>query len=785
MKKLIIGLAIASALGLSACDDETIKDIENENEAQAPALAVSRVAFDPGADEPVISVPNDLLFSGHTDGTLNFDSAVPDTTDFSNPRVALSALDGWSTHQPFVLAFDFDEGVSLDPAGIFNSDAVTMYEAVMGADLNDAECNPVPAGIACKGVKQMVLGEDFIVQAFGSDLAIIPMKPLKAKTTYIIALTKNLTDTNGDAILGSSTYETVRQDVNTKPLADPDQFTLQNLINSYENIAEGFGLDRDNITYTMAMTTQSINDVLGVAKQLILADLASPATAAHIGVQNMGFTAADALALNPEDPTTLMFAAADIYGGTVNNVRYYGGVPTEENQTAPLNQHWKAACDSGVTLAGLAQSNPDLIPEGPVSVNDGYCMAFGLRDIGVDAERNLTKFNPVPALVEHQNLEVLMAIPDETDVNITRTLFGMDPITKPENGWPVVMFQHGFGRSKEDMLALSGVLAINGFAVASLDQPLHGSRGYGAISASLNPAVYLNLESLLTVRDNLRQSVADTLAFRAALNTVYDAEGPFAEIDGTNVYYAGQSLGSITGHNFMALTNTSLGGDKAVYDPMFKVKAAALSVPGAGMANFLFNSPAFGSFVKGSLVYASSTDFQNFVQAYGFEDDLSAGWDAFVPNLTAEQLAAFNSSFADFMFAAQSVTDSGDPLSYTSMLASNDSNILIHSVVGNGMDSLEDQVIPAATPSSPLAGFNPLIDLLGLEVTSDMLVDENGVSGAVKFVNGNHGSLLDPNDRPESINEAAVTTEMQSQIATYFISEGTAIIVSESDLVLK
>ena len=82
MKKLVLSLAITSALGLTACDDTTLADVQTDTASQRSELQAAAVAkattprisvvFNPSAGE--ISVPNDLLFSGSTDGTLEMPS---------------------------------------------------------------------------------------------------------------------------------------------------------------------------------------------------------------------------------------------------------------------------------------------------------------------------------------------------------------------------------------------------------------------------------------------------------------------------------------------------------------------------------------------------------------------------------------------------------------------------------------------------------------------------------------------------------------------------------------
>jgi len=71
MNKLVLSLAIASSLGLSACDSESIKDVEKEVIDNGTAVTASaRVKFDPSAGAAGLSIPNDLIFQGTVDGTL-------------------------------------------------------------------------------------------------------------------------------------------------------------------------------------------------------------------------------------------------------------------------------------------------------------------------------------------------------------------------------------------------------------------------------------------------------------------------------------------------------------------------------------------------------------------------------------------------------------------------------------------------------------------------------------------------------------------------------------------
>jgi Pla-1/cef family extracellular lipase len=264
MKKLVLSVAIASVLGLTACDDESIKDVQNEVVENGSAVTpTARVKFNPSAGAAGLSIPNDLIFQGTVDGTLEI--PVADPTDGSDPFVAISALDGWSISQPFPLGIEFPAGTSLDASSASEPGSVRVFETVMGGDVNDADCTAVTRGFACKVVSELVFMQDFVTQKSGDNVLFIPIQPLKAETTYVMVMTNNLRDNNGKAIAGSSTYELVRQDIKTLPLGSASQLGLQAVINSYEAAVVAAGVGSESIVYTAAMTTQSTTRVLSTS----------------------------------------------------------------------------------------------------------------------------------------------------------------------------------------------------------------------------------------------------------------------------------------------------------------------------------------------------------------------------------------------------------------------------------------------------------------------------------------------------------------------------------------
>ena len=804
MNKLVLSLAIASTLGLSACGDETIKDVENEVVENGPAVTPSaRVKFDPAAGAAGLSIPNDLIFSGTVDGTLEI--PVADPTDGSDPFVAISALDGWSISQPFPLAIDFPTGTSLNGDSASEPGSVRIFEAIMGGDANDADCTSVTRGLACKVVGELTFGQHFVTQKSGNNVVVVPIQPLKAETTYIIVMTNNLRDDNGKAVAGSTTYELARQDINTLPLGSASQLVLQGAINSYEAAVVSAGVDSDSIIYSAAMTTQSTTRVLSTVKAL-MAQVTLPQMIAEaqqgipaIGVADTGMSVANVLGDAIPASLVPLYSAANYIRGSIT-LPYYSGVPSAENPLAPVNDWWRARCDSGATLAGLAAANPSAIPAGPLDENDGFCMNFGLRDLssssnpalaGIDTERNLTKFNPIPATSAMLPIDVQMTTPDLDVANAVRASMNLPALEEPANGWPVAMLVHGITSTKEQMLPITGLLSLYGIATIAIDQPLHGSRGFDLDptnpgdeinTSTVSTLHYVNLGSMLTMRDNTRQSTADLLGLRLGMNFLGSADNS-VKIDSSKVHLLGHSLGGIYGMNTVGLANTPLAPQ---VDPLFKISSTSLAMPGLMLANFGLDSPAFEGLAKSNLTLQLSPEFAaavalNLPENYS-QEQLSGFYFAFYDALTDEQKATLDAGFAQFTFAAQTVTDSGDPIAYVQTLAATQTPTHLIEVVGNGVDNLSDQTVTNTAPFTPMGGTEPAIAFLGLQGVSE---DTNG-SGVVRFVNGHHSSILDPRPNaasPDAVLSARATQEMQTQVATFFASMGQLIKITDPEVV--
>ena len=691
------------------------------NPGGPPVTSVITARFDP--TNRIIPTPNNLLLQGTTDLTLNIPVANPN--NFGDPTVAVNALDGWSTVAPWSTSFSTAPATaSVTPGG-----SVRMFQVTLTG----------PGGAVTGIVRELTGGVDFVTAFASSDtsgrtLAIVPLKPLSQITSYMVVLTNGIKDAAGNVATPDQTYFFAKRTTplfangqSTEPLLSNAQAQalepLRQLTNAQEAAAAGAGIPRDNIVLSWVATTQSITPVI---QTLRATTQPSTVVLAPTG-------------LNIQQAIPSLPPIADIVVGFID-LPYYLTAPSAQNPTAPLNAFWKgAACGTIPTCAGaLGANNPSTF---------------------------LTFLNTRPIATGSVRVPVLVTVPNAASGR-----------TKPANGWPLVIFQHGITRNRTDGLAISATLASQGFAMVSIDQPLHGitpadtalapfrvnntpffaagarertfdvdfvNNATGAAGPDGNPdssgTHTINLSNLLVSRDNLRQAIADLFVLRASVPNMSVDGDATADFDNANVSFVGQSLGSIVGTGFVAFEPT--------------VSRAVLSVPGGGVAQLLNGSPTFGPPIRAGLAAAAG---------------LQPGTPA----------------FDQFFGAAQQVVDAADPVNLAGFAAAK--RVLLHEVVGGGTltgggTALPDQVIPNTVAGAPLSGTEPLIRAFGLASITGTTANAAGVRGAVRFIQGNHGSILQPG--AATAEALATTVEMQGEMASFLVSGGTAVQVANPTVI--
>ncbi|MGL5323988.1 MAG: VolA/Pla-1 family phospholipase [Aeromonas sp.] len=806
MKKKLIYAAVVSAL-LSGCggDDNKGDTTSSLDYALSGASGLRPSVLAPRA----------------SDGTLKFST---ETADLSNPVSALSTLDGWSTTQAIQLVPSTVTGVTIPaPADAeFASSVAPLYLLELTLD---------PATLQPSGVKKVLdygMDKDFVVRAEGGKLNLVPLKPLNPSSYYMIVATDALKDSRGTPLKAGGDYSSFKSTAG----ATTQEQTINGLISLQEALfKEATGITSDRVIFSDWFATQSGADVLLAVKGAAAKVAENGLDAATVWKQDArGNTNLPGTYVASWNPTAPLFmdaldgvpelllpaktklaikagiAAAGLTGIAGMTSVYSGSVKLPYFLSTPAiagswdkarTQSWHGAIPSLYAIANALKAGDSEVIGGLVSAGvdpallgeliadpsrQAELLAEASKLIGVsltsggkplDSERNIGRFNPLPALTEVQSVPL--------------RIFAAAPLNAITD---VIIYQHGVTSIKENAYALAlgqigaGMGAGKKVAVVVIDHPLHGERGYAlsgsmnTVTTSDNPTPYLNLGYLTVARDNLKQSVADLLGLRLAIGLA-NGNNQIGSVGNLKVHFLGHSLGAITGTNLLAVANQSFGSTPAQQqaDALFKFDTGGLAMPGGGIAPLLLNSPSFGPTIKMSVLTSGSPALKAGFTAY--EPNCKTVVKAtcfvneFLPSLDSATQAGAASTLQSYTFAAQTVLDSADPINLGSGVAKR-LPLFATEIVGDGALSLPDQVIPNSIASAPLGGTEPLFRVLGLNPLTDTYVGK--VNHSARFVAGGHSSLLAPDEHFDQA--GAVTVELQSQFASFFMSGGNAVQVT-------
>jgi hypothetical protein len=647
------------------------------NKDGSPVSGFLTADFDLRPGQEAVPTPTNLLF-GLNNPDLTLDLPV-DPNDPTAPFIqAINTLDGWSTTERWVTNFSSFPNTP-DPASVIPGQSVRMFEVgtVFGTIV-------IVNGI----VRELTPGVDFVATMANDEiLAVIPLKPLKEITTYMVVLTNDINDTAGNDATPSQFYHLTKSQTpwldengkSTSPFFDDATAasleSARRITFSMETAAFSAGIPKEDIILSWTAQTQSVTPVM---KNIRSIARPAPTQVAATGISTAVLGGA---------------GIADIYAGVIT-LPYYLGVPSAANPAAPLTDYWTA--EPGA-----------------------YVPPFD--SLGLDPEStNVTIANPFPLKTADQTVPLLITVPN--------TQSGHE---KPVSGWPVVIFGHSAGGSRADLLAAADTLSAAGFAVVGIDAVMHGITPQDALLAPLYigntpwaaianertfdvdyvnnatgaaPADGLvdpsgthlfNLRSFLTFRDNIRQTAADLSVLAVTLPTIDINGDSLPDLDASTVHFAGLSTGAIFGTSFTAI------------EPM--VGSSFLSVGMGGIARGLEGSDTFGPRIRAGL----------------------AGL-GILPGSATYEL---------YFTALQTVLDSSDPINWAEE-ASRLRNVLVHEVMG-------DSVFPNALATALLSGTEPMIATMGLRAYSATLADPAGVDGVGRFLApATHGSLLDPASSP-------------------------------------
>lgn len=696
-----------------------------------PQSGAATAFFNPATGQ--LPYPTDLYFAGSTDGTLN----IQPPNALEPNQAAVNALDGFSTTAVIREGFS----TALNPA------TLTPATVIIVPVVTDNTKNLATVGVAGP---PLTMGVDFNA-ALATDagvgptiLEITPLHPLNPSTCisngtflgascklgsgYLVFLTNGIADASGNAAQPDTDYAAIKAALaaggpKCPGITDVTLNGICQLTGAHLAIAAGLAqaipalansLNPANIVLSFSFTTESTTDTLELLYQKTAAT--AKVVPPTIAVQPAILPTAG----GPLQLTTKTFGGignANIYVGTLI-------VPYYLSKAAPDTGSWTA---------------PPLPAPLPPSTF-------------------VTRYNPLPVATANLQIPILMSV----------------PIGIP-GPWPVLIFQHGITRSREDMIGVADAFAQFGFVVAAIDLPLHGVTntttdplyasaanpvyaGLGLPASQMSiertfdlaltapPALdpsgshFINLTSALTSRDNLREGPADLMTFELALpNLVVPASAGItaSKLGPGPLHYLGHSLGAIVGGVFAGVV------------PSTDVSTVTLASPGGVVTRLLENSPSFAPVINAGLA--------------------------------AKGLLPGTTLYAQFFRDTQTVVDSGDPVNF---IAQATALHPVHLLQVVGMTpapvgcspvtplGCPDQVVPnSATQDLITASLYAPAGLTAEPLTHitppaapGAVFDTNGTPPGFRaflnFTNGDHGSIID-------FKVAAVTTEMQTEAISF------------------
>lgn len=779
--------------------------------------------FNPAASE--LPTNNDLLFlSAASELGADFDGTA-DVGSATNPaEAAINDLDGFSTSAYFHIKF---AGGSINPGTVCTNLAgcpgplppnvflIPLVTETGGDPLDPADLDTDGSeGGPFDGGNIPAISAEVVDLDGGTDnaLRIIPEETLLPATKYLVFVTDMIQDSEGNQITPSFQYNLLSDP--TAEVGSALQSVQTILTQVWDPLANGFlaqnpGDPGDdipgNVAISYTFTTTDPHKPLVAMAEPRAALLAAGVPAGSLPA----FTTLSTPEPRPLDikqstgvdlnnfSSSLAAGVGELFTGYIELPQYLG-VPATQGGTdfSFLSQFWRG----DQTVAGTLEAGGTNVPEDTDgTLNVTYRFPFA----GENAAPNFP-------------LQVTMPVPThEPDPSGSPGMTCAD-VKAGNNGYPVVIYVHGITSDRTSVIALGHSLASACVATVAIDLPLHGVPAnadpalidllnvdrattipYGTVYSGVdirerhfevvqdsvgNPTVmdfsspgeldgsgawFINLGTLQTTRDNLRQAVMDLLNLNASMAALsqknLDGDGdtgtPLFNLNQVKV--VGVSLGGIVSTVFGMVNEQAIANASAATLPsdLNPLQGVVVSAGGSQLTQILNNSPTFAPRIQAGLA--------------------------------ANGVNVGTSDYESFLFVAQSTVASGDPVNFAQALAATGMPVVVQQVVGGGDASglgdtktyLPDQVVPNSAAGAPLAGTTPLANLLGTQVpaSGDVpgTVDVDAQNTLINLTIGHHASLLRPNEESgvaPTNGELLATSELQTEVVS-FVSDATAMAV--------
>jgi dienelactone hydrolase len=719
---------------------------------ETTSVAVPVAEFDPG--QRIIPLPNALLMNPAT-GRLNVPASCGELPGSGAERLrnTINQLDGFGTSEQNLVA-TFSEPV--DPESL-EGHVFLFRVAERGRPVLPPEA---PLAVDVLTTSTQRAAADCASSSSVPSVVIRPRAPLPGGSTYLVVLAAGIRTESGRDVQPSATWALVRQ--SEPPVVFPE--------------GNEAALPTRNETPFDPSEPEDLERLRGL-------DLLWRGHAELLGAVDLLAPTAFGGAIESRDDVLLAWAF-----GTQTTV----DLLQAEVPDSPAN--WIET-----NAAPLVVPAPAAGGGSPVSVAQAYALALpgvACEAVGCDAIGAIYAAGPLSAAPSFTSSSYLagddcsqVAAPAGAfadPVAPTRTCDRQLPVlavvplaAPPAQGYPTVLFAHGLGRSKEDLLAIAGGLARAGFASVAVDALDHGARAvqtstdaaagcdragsdrpctesFGPTCAPQCFAPLLSADLAVT-RDHLRQTALDHLALSAALAACSEPGTCGAlQVDPERIGYLGQSLGAL------------IGGVSAAWN--VHVSAAVLNVGGAGWMQILSDTqtaaircPLVDSLIQGGVLVGEPWNLGSNPDA----SCLSETWKT-------------DPGFLQFASAARWVLDPVDPINHASAFAGGGGppvfvgEVIGDSVIPNSATALLTSALglaptTAGVASSPSPAATPA--LLG---PGNVWVRYQNLDGdASTQFPGNafaHGSLLAPAEPSASQAESSGllgTLQMQVDAVSY------------------
>jgi hypothetical protein len=554
-KKTLISLAVASSLGLTGCLSSG-----DEGANANPDFQISNPELDGKTwpfFNPVTSnlpLPNDLIFrSDDPSTTINEADGSFQVADSSPPvTTALNQLSGASSIAPAVVRFNgqidpesvdsraFIFADPTDPTSLIPNPNQTVFlielqyaggDPVRGLGAGEtptiplaitaqvAAGAPIPQDLSGRGqaaagayLGSLALAPDYVAEVVTLDgtsaIRINPTKPLNPFTRYLVVITNEVLDINGDPIVQDPVYRDVANP--ERPLGNPTALApVRRIVDSFwEKVAASFfgvpnqarpgnALTEADIAISYSFTTsndqrvlQYIADPEAFFEETILGSTRFGAVSAARAGGESDFFALNTIgndAITAAAPTAAGQAAGLVVAFTTANLL---PTPADQSSTATFGTPQDVTQVSAVASqfvdfgqVNLVQGTIDLpyylgVPtgssdaEGSVINTESWTANAALAaaagdQLGVELAQSSPAVSkvvnyryPFPAKTQDVTVPIMVFYPASYD--------GSTPLE-------TVMYMHGITTDRSAALTFGSALAdASQVAVVVIDQPLHG-----------------------------------------------------------------------------------------------------------------------------------------------------------------------------------------------------------------------------------------------------------------------------------------------------------------------